>query len=291
MSGTPTSPSAASGEPRDVARPGLRVLGTTASLAMQPTGWAMDVIADAGFEETEVLVTHAPESQDPDKVLAFAAEAGLRVPVVHGPYLVILRRVLGTDYVEKTRRSLALAAEMGANVLVAHAPFRWERGARAWLKREVDDEAAEFGIDFAMENLYPVAGRNFSSVVTTEELSAFRNIVFDTSHFAVAGIDLFQAWDALRGRVAHLHVSDNYGTGKDSHAPIGSGVLPLEAFLAHVGRSDYDGTVTLELDCRPYLDTRDNLVAFLARERVKATELLSGAVDAPPRPELVGDER
>jgi sugar phosphate isomerase/epimerase len=291
MSGTRTGPSAASGEPRDDARPGLRILASTAPLLLQPLGWAMDAIADAGFTETEVLIAHGPDSQDPDKVLAYAAEAGLGVPVVHGPYMVILRRVLGTDYVEKTRRALALSAEMGAHILVAHAPFRWERGARSWLRREVDDEAAELGIDFAMENLYPVAGRNFSSVVTTQELTAFRHIVFDTSHFAVAGIDLFQAWDALQGRIAHLHVSDNFGNGKDSHAPIGDGVLPLEAFLAHVGRSDYQGTVTLELDCRPYLDTRDNLVSFLARERVKAWELLSGAIDGPPRPELVADER
>jgi sugar phosphate isomerase/epimerase len=280
MSGTPISPPAASGEPRDDARPQLRVLASTAPLLLQPLGWAMDAIADAGFDETEVLIAHGPDSQDPDKVLAYAAEAGLRVPVVHGPYMVILRRVLGTDYVEKTRRSLALAAEMGAHVLVAHAPFRWERGARSWLRREVDDIAAEFGIDFAMENLYPVAGRNFSSVVTTQELSAFRHIVFDTSHFAVAGIDLFQAWDALRDRVAHLHVSDNFGNGKDSHAPIGTGMLPLERFLAEVGASDWDGTITLELDCRNYLDSRESLVSFLERERVKAERLLAGELEA-----------
>jgi sugar phosphate isomerase/epimerase len=82
-------------------------------------------------------------------------------------------------------------------------------------------------------------------------------------------------------------VSDNFGNGKDSHAPIGSGVLPLEAFLAHVGASGYRGTVTLELDCRPYLDTRESLVAFLARERVKAQALLAGeGIDADEAPSV-----
>jgi sugar phosphate isomerase/epimerase len=140
----------------------------------------------------------------------------------------------------------------------------------------VEVEAASAGVTFAMENLYPVGGRHYSSVVTPEQLTAYSHVVFDTSHFAVAGVDLFHAWEVLRDRVRHLHVSDNFGNGRDSHAPIGSGVLPLERFLAMVGASGYDGTITLELDCRAYLDTRDSLVAFLARERVKAANLLEG---------------
>lgn len=261
---------------------------------MRQLGWTFDVFADAGYREAELLISHNPDSRDADKVLAYAQEAGLSVPVVHGPYMVILRRVLGTDYVEKTKASLEIAAEIGAQSLVAHAPFRWERSARRWLKGEVHRHARILGVDFAMENLYPVAGRAFSSAITPEDMLAYPHVVFDTSHFAVSEIDLFHAWDILKAQVSHLHVSDNYGTGKDNHAPIGSGVLPLESFLAHVGSSGYSGTITLELDCRQYLDSRDSLVAFLARERVKAEELLTGMVPAPPPPErppaLLADE-
>jgi sugar phosphate isomerase/epimerase len=132
------------------------------------------------------------------------------------------------------------------------------------------------GVAFAMENLFPVGGRSLSTVIAPGDLAPFAHVVFDTSHFAVAGIDLFEAWDALEERVVHLHVSDNFGNGRDNHAPIGSGVLPLEAFLGHVGRSGYRGTVTIEVDCRPYLDTRQSLVSFLARERAKAEALLAG---------------
>ncbi|MPZ88522.1 MAG: TIM barrel protein [Nitriliruptorales bacterium] len=259
-----------------------RLLVSTGPLAMSPLNWTFDAIADAGFDGAELLLAHNPESRDPEKVLAYAQEAGLDIPVVHGPYMVLLRTVMGSNYIEKTRRSLAVSAEIGARIMVAHAPFRWERGARGWVLSEVNDVAAGTGVTFAMENLFPVAGRNFSSVVTPEQLQAFPNVVFDTSHFGVSGIDLFQAWDALSERVAHLHVSDNFGNGKDSHAPIGSGILPLERFLARVGASDWSGTITLELDCRAYLDTRDSLVAFLARERVKAATLLAGGELDPP---------
>lgn len=263
-----------------------RILASTGPLLLCPLNWVLDTIADAGYDGAELLVAHNPETRDPQRVLAYAAQAGLQVPVVHGPYMILLRNVFGSAYIDKTRRSLALAAALGAEVMVAHAPFRWERKARAWLAADVDDEAAEHGPAFAMENLFPLAGRAFSSVISPDELSAFRHVVFDTSHFAVAGVDLFMAWEALNDRVAHLHVSDNFGNGKDSHAPIGSGILPLERFLTHVGRSGYSGTVTLELDCRAYLDTRESLIGFLARERVKVEALLTGAVDVDAGREL-----
>ena len=258
-----------------------RILVSTGPLLLSPLGWVLDTIADAGYDGAELLIGHNPDSRDPAKVAAYASEAGLDIPGVHGPYMVLLRNVLGAKYIEKTRRSLEITAEMGASTMVAHAPFRWERAARGWVTGEVNEEAAALGTTFAMENLFPVAGRAFSSVVTPEELAPVPSVVFDTSHFAVAGVDVFDAWDALADRVVHLHVSDNFGNGKDSHAPIGTGVLPLEAFLAHVGASDYAGTITLELDCRAYLDSREELVSFLSRERQKAEAMLAGTAVEP----------
>jgi len=258
----------------DLPRP--RLLASTGPLLMSSLSWTLDAIADAGYEAAEVMVAHNAETRDAATVLDYAAEAGLEIPVVHGPYLLLLRTVFGANYIEKTRRTFELCGELGAATMVAHAPFRWERTARGWLATEAEAEAAEAGTTFAMENLFPVAGRSFSSVITPDELAPFSNVVFDTSHFAVTGIDLFEAWEALSDRVSHLHVSDNLGTGKDSHAPIGTGVLPLQRFLGHVGASGWGGTITLELDCRRYLDARDALVEFLARERVKAEALLAG---------------
>ena len=249
-----------------------------------PLGWTMNVFADAGFNGVEVLFAHGVETRDSDKICGFAREAGLRVPVVHGPYMLFLRNVLGSNYVDKTRRSIELAAEVGAQTLVAHAPLRWEREPSEWARAEAADEAAARGVRFAMENLYPVWGLHFSSVVLPEDLAPFRHVVFDTSHFAVTGVDLFEAWHALRDRVVHLHVSNNLGNGKDSHAPLDTGVLPIDRFLAHVGRSGYAGTITLELDVRPYVDDRADLVKFLSTERQKAERWLAGNLDLSEEP-------
>ncbi|MDP9406046.1 MAG: sugar phosphate isomerase/epimerase [Actinomycetota bacterium] len=262
------------------AAPRPRLLVSTGPLLLSPLGWVFDAVADAGYTGVELLVAHNPETRDAERIAAYAREAGLDVPVVHGPYMLLLRNVLGANYVTKTRRSLELAGAVGAATMVAHAPFRWELTAREWVADEVHAEAAEAGTVFGMENLFPVAGRAFSSVVTPEQLAPFPAVVFDTSHFAVAGVDLFDAWAAVGDRVVHLHVSDNFGNGKDSHAPLGSGILPLAAFLRHVAASGYAGTITLELDCRAYLDSREGLVAFLAGERAKAEAMLAGHV--PP---------
>jgi sugar phosphate isomerase/epimerase len=270
------------GQNADQRSSGPRLLVATGPLALLPLDWTLDAIAEAGYDGAELLLAHNPESRNPQRVLQLARRTGLDIPVVHGPYMILLRNVLGQNYREKTRRSIEIVAEIGAEVLVAHAPFRFEPTARRWVVEDASREAAEHGVTFAMENLFPVAGRNFSAVVTPEELLAFPAVVFDTSHFAVAGIDLFEAWEVLADRTVHLHVSDNFGAGRDSHAPIGSGVLPLQRFLNMVGASGWSGTVTLEVDCRAYYDSREGLVAFLRREREKAETLLTGGhIDAP----------
>jgi sugar phosphate isomerase/epimerase len=252
------------------------LLGATGPFMFNPLGWTMNVFADAGFSAVEVLFAHGIETRDSDKICGYARAAGLSVPVVHGPYMLFLRNVFSAHYAEKTRRSIALASEIGADTLVAHAPLRWERTHTDWARDEATAEAAEHHVRFAMENLYPVWGMHFSSMVLPEELATFDNVVFDTSHFAVTGIDLFEAWHALSDRVAHLHVSNNLGNGKDSHAPLENGVLPIDRFLAHVGRSGYTGTITLELDVRPHADNRDELVEFLSNERQTAERWLRG---------------
>ncbi len=249
-----------------------------------PLGWTMDLFSEAGFTGVEVLFSQSAETRDSDKICNFAREAGLSVPVVHGPYMLFLRNVFSTNYIDKSRRALELADEVGASTLVAHAPLRWERGHTEWARSEAADEAADRHLRFAMENLYPLWGLHFSSVVHPNELAEFRHVVFDTSHFGVTGVDLFEAWHALGDRVVHLHVSNNLGNGKDSHAPLDTGVLPIDRFLAHVGRSDYSGTVTLELDVRPYADDRDALLAFLSAERAKAERWLRGELPAADEP-------
>jgi hypothetical protein len=56
--------------------------------------------------------------------------------------------------------------------------------------------------------------------------------------------------------------------------PLG-GLPPLVAGRA--GRGAADVSITLELDCRRYLDDRAALVGYLRQERQKCRDLLDGA--------------
>jgi len=257
-----------------------RILASTGPLFSRPVDWAMGVIAEAGYDGVELMVTQDPATQQAGPVESAAEREGVAIPVVHGPFLLLTRRVYGTDLVAKARRSLELAGALGADVMIVHPPFRWQNDFHEWLLSAGDDEAAEHGVVIGVENLYPVkvVGRpvRFHRYTEPDHLHPFQHVVLDTSHFGVAGVDINAAWAQLADAAVHLHVSDYRGQGRDSHAPLGHGLLPLGRFLHQVGRLDEAPSITLELDCRRYLDDRPALVGYLQQERLKCIELLEG---------------
>ncbi len=284
----------------------MRILASTGPMFARPLDWALGVVAEAGFDGAELMVTQDPATQDPQRVMDAMRTEGVAVPVVHGPFLLITRRVFGTDLVDKARRSVELAGAVGADLMIVHPPFRWQRSFHRWLLETGDVEAAAHDTRVGVENLYPVTVRGrtvrFHRYTQPEHLLPFTNVVLDTSHLGVAGVDLVDAYELLWDRIAHLHISDYRGEGKDSHAPLGHGVLPLARFLHRVAEDHPDPTsqrvavdqtsatsITLELDCRHYLDDRAALVGYLRQERRKCEDLLAGgsAEEVLGRPDVV----
>ena len=260
----------------------LQIFASTGPLFARPLDWACAVVAEAGYDGVELMVTQDPTTQDSDRIAAVCEAEGITVPVVHGPFLLLTRRVFGTDLVAKARRSLEIASDLGADTMIVHPPFRWQRDFHRWLLEEGEDEAAALGTRIGVENLYPVsvAGRpvRFHRYTEPEHLVPFPHVVLDTSHFGVSEVDINAAWHRLKDQAIHLHVSDNRGQGRDSHAPLGHGKLPLGEFLHRVGSDpDVTASITLELDCRRYLDDRAALVGYLRQELQKCRDLLDGA--------------
>ncbi len=267
----------------------VRILASTGPLFARPLDWACAVVAEAGYDGVELMVTQDPTTQDSERIAPVLETEGIATPVVHGPFLLLTRRVLGTDLVTKARRSLEIASDLGADTMIVHPPFRWQRDFHRWLLGEGEHEASELGTRIGVENLYPVqvAGRpmRFHRYTEPDHLASFPHVVLDTSHFAVAEVDINAAWHRLKGQAVHLHVSDNRGQGRDSHAPLGHGILPLGSFLRTVGAdTETETSITLELDCRRYLDDRAALVGYLRQELVKCRDLLDGA----PTEEVLG---
>ena len=257
-----------------------RVLLSTAPFHHRPLHEAFEVAAEAGFDGVELMVTGDPATQDTAGVAALSAGHGLPVPVVHGPFLLLTRRALGVDPLEKAARTLVMARNLGADLVIVHPPFRWQHAFRDWLALRADDDAAAHGTRVAVENLYPIPLRlaepRLHTSTRPEHLRHHRHVVLDTSHLAVTGVDLGAAWDIVGERTVHLHVSDHDGGWGDRHLPIGRGALPLDALLGRVGRDVLAPSVTLELHLRrEVLADRTGLVRLLRTQRERCLALLA----------------
>jgi len=256
---------------RDLVSNPQRLFFSTASFIRQPLRDGFRHIAEAGYDGVEVMVTHDPATQEPHLLNRAAKEFGLQIPVIHAPFLLITRRVWGTDPMGKIYRAVQVAEAVGAPLVVVHPPYRWQLRFRRWIERSLAEFSARTGVTVAVENMFPVGGERgvtFHAGQEFDELDANPFIVLDTSHAAVAGIDILDAYRRYRDKIQHVHLSNNAGKGWDSHLPVyQDGVLPLDEFLETIAADGYRGTISIELDLRPYLEDNRALKEVLVRNR------------------------
>jgi sugar phosphate isomerase/epimerase len=258
------------------------VLAATGPFFMFSLEETFELIAEAGFDGAELMITQDRVSQDPHRLGALAARYGVPVPAVHGPFLVATWLVYGTDPKGKIDRCLRFAETAKVSTVVIHPPYRWQTAYAAWLDEAIPRIREETGVTIAVENMFPVNvnGRSlrFFSGTLPSELTRWPALTLDTSHLAAVGGDLLMAWDDLADRVVHLHVSNNDGRGRDTHGLLDRGVLPVPEFLEEVGAAGFGGAVTLELDVRTWADDRPALLEVL-RENLDIARLHLAAGD------------
>ncbi|MFA5891818.1 MAG: sugar phosphate isomerase/epimerase [Actinomycetota bacterium] len=255
-----------------------RLLCSTGPFYMLPLGQVFEVISKAGFDGTEVMVTSESTSQDPVALSALAGDFGVEVAAIHAPFLLLTRTVFGTDPLEKIKRSTVLAQESGAKLVVVHPAYRWQPAYNQWLERDLASFVEAEEVTVAVENMFPVwvrgRGLTFHRSLGIEDMKKFSNITLDTSHLAVSGIDVIRAFEELSDRIAHIHLSNNLGNGRDTHSPLTQGVLPIGALLDRIAASGFDGTITLEMDVREWASKPAQLAAVLRDQREFCAERL-----------------
>jgi sugar phosphate isomerase/epimerase len=67
---------------------------------------------------------------------------------------------------------------------------------------------------------------------------------------------------AFHDRLAHVHLSDNFGKREDLHLPLGAGAIDWRSIISMLKSFRYHGTITLEVfssDRRYLLLSRDKL--------------------------------
>ena len=241
----------------------------------------MDALAEAGFEEIEVMVTRDPKTHDAEIPLRLAEERGLRIASIHGPFLVITKSVWGLDPLEKIRRGVEMCSAVGARTLIVHPPYLWEREYARWVTEESRGYSAEHGVIVAVETMYPkwVAGRRLRGhrwLEPQELAEAAPHVVLDTSHLTVARKDILSALDVLAPALEHIHLSNNAGDGRDGHLELERGILPLDRLLAELFRIGFKKAISLELSVLRYLEKPGDLVKMLKRSREYVESRLTG---------------
>ncbi|RJP31206.1 MAG: sugar phosphate isomerase/epimerase [Actinobacteria bacterium] len=209
------------------------------------------------------MVTKREESQSIPLVQELVQETGIKVRSIHAPFLLAAKKVWGGPQ-EKIAVSIDMAHALHADVVVIHLPYFWQWGYARWARHHLNDYSRRSDVIVAMENamhVYLYRPFNLSLFNSLQDIRCFDNLVFDTSHFAIAGVNIFRAWEELRGHVRHIHLSNNYLKGFDDHALPFEGRLPLDRFLQMLHADGFEGKIALELGPGP-------LEARLGRERI-----------------------
>jgi sugar phosphate isomerase/epimerase len=164
-------------------------------------------------------------------------------------------RVWGTDPWEKLRRSAGLATSLGASTVVVHPPFAWQRDYATRFGTGLRELRDRFpGIDFAVENMYPVRirGREFVPYLPGWDVTRFRYDAYtlDISHCAASRSDPLAMADAMGSSLRHVHLGDGTGEGRDEHLVPGRGRMPCGSLLASLATRGFTGSVAVEVSTR-----------------------------------------
>jgi sugar phosphate isomerase/epimerase len=262
------------------------VLLSTSSVFPEPTAAAFEMAATLGYDGLEVMVWTDAVSQDSDALRGLSEHYGVPVLSVHAPCLLVTQRVWSPDPWERLDRAASLAETLGAPIVVVHPPFAWQRdyarGFAAGLTRLAANHPA---VSVAVENMYPVrmAGREFVPYHPGWDptVAGFAAYTLDLSHCAAARNDALAMADAMGDRLAHVHLGDGTGEGRDEHLVPGRGTQPCAELLRSLAGRRFGGAVAVEVNTRRATSRHDR-EADLAESLVFARQHLAtpSTVDA-----------
>jgi sugar phosphate isomerase/epimerase len=266
---------------------GVAVSISTASLYHLPLHTVFRLAAEAGFDGVEVVPGPEIWLGGLGRVAALSREYHLPALTVHQT----LAPLVGGSPARRLREAVGAAIALGARHVVIHPPEAADhREPVGWL-RALDGarpRAAAHGVRLALENSgYPPeqAGRHYLGEI--DELVAFAerrdlDVTLDTCHVAIRGLSLLPAYEALRPRLANIHLSNlsphdpplSFPYARPlltEHRVPEDGVLDLAAFLRRLRADGYGGPLTYEISplaLRFWSPTRlrrrlEGLVAFV----------------------------
>ncbi|MFD4753934.1 sugar phosphate isomerase/epimerase family protein [Streptomyces sp. NPDC058426] len=267
--------------------PGAKVALSTASVYPESTATAFEIAARLGYDGVEVMVWTDPVSQDIDALRRLSDFHRVPVLAVHAPCLLITQRVWTTDPWTKLQRARSAAERLGASAVVVHPPFRWQRQYARDFVDGIWRMANETDVRFAVENMYPWRYRERELLAYAPDWDVthddYRHFTVDLSHTATARTDATAMIDRMGDRLAHVHLADGSGSGKDEHLVPGRGTQPCAETLERLAASGFTGHVVIEVNTRRAMSNAER-EADLA-EALAYTRLHLAAPLSPPHSE------
>lgn len=247
------------------------IILSTGSLYNYGIARVFALAAETGYDGVEVLIDARWDSRDPSYLRRLSSDYDLPIAVLHCPFV---NDVDGwpRDQLGRLERTVALAQELDVSVVVAHLPFRFCAvagqlhffGCRCfllplpWPRMEpyyyflrdgrLQEMESSTGVIVAMENMPArrLLGFPFNPCWFNhpEKLMHFRHLTLDTTHFGTWGLNPIKAYERLRDRIVHVHLS-NFD-GQREHLSPPDGRLPLASLLNCLAHRDYAGAVSVE---------------------------------------------
>jgi sugar phosphate isomerase/epimerase len=235
--------------------PRVPVLLSTSSVFPESTSAAFETAATLGYDGVEVMVWTDPVSQDVAALRVLSRHYDVPVRSVHAPCLLVTQRVWSPDPWQRLRRSVVLAADLGAPIVVVHPPFSWQRDYARGFLAGLRGLRSEFpDVTIAVENMFPVRVRGREFIPYTPGWDPTRSGVeaftLDLSHCAAARTDAMVMAEAMGPGLAHVHLGDGTGEGRDEHLVPGRGNQPCARLLASLTGWGFSGSVAVEVATR-----------------------------------------
>lgn len=260
---------------------------STGSLFILPLPKVMELSAEAGFDGVELIINQDFQRVNPVK-LTTSLQQITRIHSIHAPFMPLDG---WGDPIESLRLCVELAAKCDIPLVNFHPPswMGFEVGFWRWLY-SIRDFQKEIGLNgqvqVTIENM-PWVGKmkiNPNILANTQRMIDFVHehnlfLTFDCTHMGSGKANFINDFYLFyeSGRIRNIHFSD-YGHGREHLLP-GHGILPLTRFLNHLRNTDYQSTVTLELDPAEFpkgepiiLESLKEILGFLRKETRKQSE-------------------
>ena len=221
--------------------------------------------AESGFDGIELVSGPETWLRRPATIEAIGRRWGLTIYSVHQSLLSFTPRGRGPWRMLEAVE-LALALGCPRVVIHDHGALRWaDPSAQTWLRilNRCREMLSGSPTRLALENpgVYSAAGRR-NPLASAPVLADFArrydlDVTLDTCHVGTPGTAFLATYEALRDRLANVHLSDlkivatpaparAYKTLFLHHQLPGEGILPLAALLARMHAEGFGGPITLE---------------------------------------------